>query len=167
MVDTGFGMVTDVGTAAAVGSIGTGSVGAAATIGAPVVVTAAAGYAVTKAVEEGLKTYEAFKVEEISEKISNAKKTEVINTLQMNVENLLKQGETTGDWRYFAKADEITESLERLYTVTGDKELAQKHDQNNTRMRELFNTNDMKMLNAISALSVPAAGLRDEPGPLG
>ncbi|MDO9516405.1 MAG: hypothetical protein Q7J01_09955 [Syntrophales bacterium] len=120
VIDTGFGMVTDVGTAAAVGSIGTGTAGAVATVGAPLVVVAGAGYAVSKAVEEGLRTYEAFKVEEISEKIAKSKKEEVINTLQLQAEELLKAGEATGDWRFFAKADDIANSLERMHQVTGD-----------------------------------------------
>ncbi|MBW2561432.1 MAG: hypothetical protein JRE40_11340, partial [Deltaproteobacteria bacterium] len=120
VIDTGFGMVTDVGTAAAIGSIGTGTVGAVATVGAPLVVVAGAGYAVSKAVEEGLKTYEAFKVEEISEKIAKSKKEEVINTLQLQAEKLLKAGEASGNWRFFSKADDIANSLERMYDVTGD-----------------------------------------------
>ena len=120
VIDTGFGVVTDVGTAAAVGSIGAGAAGAVATVGMPLVVTAAAGYAVSKAVEEGLKTYEQFKVEEISKKIAKAKKEEAINGLQVQVNELLKAGEATGDWRFFAKADDIVGSLERMHQVTGD-----------------------------------------------
>ncbi len=119
-IDTGFGMVTDVGTAAAIGSIGTGAAGTAATIGAPLVVLAGAGYAVSTAAEEGLKTFAAFKVEEIAEKIAKSKKEETINTLQLQAEELLKSGEATGDWRYFAKAEDIASSLERMYQVTGD-----------------------------------------------
>jgi hypothetical protein len=120
VIDTGFGMVTDVGTAAAIGSIGTGAAGTAATIGVPFVVVAGAGYAVSTAAEEGLKTFAALKVEEIAEKIAKSKKEETINTLQLQAEELLKSGETTGDWRYFAKADDIANSLERMYQVTGD-----------------------------------------------
>ena len=120
VIDTGFGMVTDVGTAAAVGSIGTGTVGTVVTVGAPLVVVAASGYAVSKAVEEGLRTYEAFKVEEISEKIAKSKKEEVINTLQLQTEKLLKAAEASGDWRFFSKADDIANSLERMHQVTGD-----------------------------------------------
>ncbi len=119
-VDTGLGVVTDVGTAAAVGSIGTGTTGAVATVAAPLVVTAAAGYAVSQAVEEGLRTYEAFKIEEIAEIIAKSKKEEVFNRLQLQAEQLLKDGEKTGDWRYFAKADDIADSLEHMYRVTGD-----------------------------------------------
>jgi|GEM_PF-3186728 len=122
VIDTGFGMVTDVGTAAAIGSIGTGTVGAVATVGAPLVVVAGAGYAVSKAVEEGLKAYESFKVEEISEKIAKSKKEEVINTMQLQAEKLLKAGEASGNWRFFAKADDIVNSLERMYHVTGDED---------------------------------------------
>lgn len=120
VIDTGFGMVTDVGTAAAVGSIGTGAAGAVATVGFPLVITAASGYAVSKAVEEGLKAYEAFKVEEISGKIAKSKKEEVINRLQFLTEEMLKAGEATGNWRFFARADDIVDSLERMYRVTGD-----------------------------------------------
>jgi hypothetical protein len=120
VIDTGLGMITDVGTAAAVGTIGTGTTGAVATLGAPLVITAGAAYAVGEAVEEGLKTFEALKVEEIAEKIARSKKEEVFNTLQLQAEEMLKAGETTGDWRYFAKADNIADSLERMYKVTGD-----------------------------------------------
>ena len=120
VIDTGFGIITDVGTAAAIGSIGTGTVGAVATVGAPLVVVFGAGYTVSAAVEEGLRTYEAFKVEEISEKIAKSKKEEVINTLQLQAEELLKAAEASGDWRFFSKADDIANSLERMHQVTGD-----------------------------------------------
>ncbi len=128
VIDTGFGIVTDVGTAAAIGSIGTGTVGAVATVGAPLVVLAGAGYAVSTAVEEGLRTYEAFKVEEIAEKIATSKKEEVINKLQLQAEELLKAGEASGNWRFFAKADDIVNSLERMYEVTGDDDFKKTSD---------------------------------------
>ena len=120
VVDTGFGVVSDVGTAAAVGSIGTGTLGAVATVGVPLVVAAGTGYALSAAVEEGLRAFEALKTEEISEKIAKSKKEEVINKLQLLTDEMLKAGEATGDWRYFAKADDIADSLERMYVVTGD-----------------------------------------------
>ncbi|MDO9559625.1 MAG: hypothetical protein Q7I89_08035 [Syntrophales bacterium] len=128
VIDTGFGMVTDVGTAAAIGSIGTGTAGAAASIGVPFVVVYGAGYAVSTAVEEGLRTFEELKVEEISEKIAKSKKEQVINTLQLQTDQMLKAGEATGDWRYFAKADDIANSLERMYQVTGDDDFRKTFD---------------------------------------
>ncbi|HAJ27949.1 MAG TPA: hypothetical protein DCG53_12035 [Syntrophus sp. (in: bacteria)] len=128
VVDTGFGMITDTGMAAAVGAIGTGKMAAAATIGAPLVIVAGAGYAVSTAVEEGLRTFEAFKVEKIAEKIAKSKKEEVINRLQLQAEEALKAGETTGDWRHFAKADDIADSLERMYKVTGDDDFKRNFD---------------------------------------
>lgn len=136
VIDTGFGMVTDLGTAAAVGSIGTGTLGTVATVGAPLVVVAGAGYAVSTAAEEALLTVEAFKVEEIAEKIAKSKKEEVINTLQLQVEELVKAGEATGNWRFFAKADDIANSLERMYTVTGDDDFKRTFDTVYNRVTE-------------------------------
>ncbi|MBU1083639.1 MAG: hypothetical protein KKG84_00970 [Candidatus Omnitrophica bacterium] len=120
VVDTGFGIVTDLGTAAAVGGIGTGATGAVATVAAPLVVFAATGYAVSQAAEDGLKMADAFKDEEILEMISKSKTEEAINTMQMAAEEVLKAGEVTGDWKFFAKADDVIYAMDKLYQATGD-----------------------------------------------
>ncbi|MBD3379573.1 MAG: hypothetical protein GF408_03820 [Candidatus Omnitrophica bacterium] len=120
VVDVGFGMVTDVASFAATGSIGAGAAGTVATIGVPLVVIGASSYFVGESVEEGLKTLNSFRNEEILEKISRSKTQESLNRLQIRAEELLKAGEATGDWRYFAEAEKIVETLERQYKLTGD-----------------------------------------------
>ena len=120
VVDTGFGIVTDIGTAAAVGGIGTGTAGAVATVATPLVVFAATGYAVSQAAEDGLQMANAFKNEEVLEMISKSKTEEAINTMQMAAEEVLKAGEATGDWKFFAKADDVIYAMDKLYQATGD-----------------------------------------------
>ncbi len=124
VVDTGFGVVTDVGTAAvATGAAVTGSVGIVAMIAGPLVVTAVATHYVTAATKEGLKLVAAYKNEKISTKIADAKIQEAVNTFNIEVNNLMKLGVMTGDWRYFSQADDIIAKLENMYTVTKDETL--------------------------------------------
>jgi hypothetical protein len=120
-IDTGFGIVTDVGTGAAISStIGTGSLGTAATIAAPMVVFMASGYAISQAAEDGLKMAQSFKDEEILALGAKSKTEETVNTLQLTGEEMVKAGNATGDWRYFAKADDAIYALGKLHDATGD-----------------------------------------------
>ncbi|MBC8473609.1 MAG: hypothetical protein H8D54_02230 [Candidatus Omnitrophica bacterium] len=144
-VDTGFGIVTDLGTAVAVGGVGTGTAGAVATIAAPLVVFAASGYAVSQAAEDGLKMVDAFKNEEILEMISKSKTEEAINTMQMAAEEVLKAGEVTGDWKFFAKADDVIYAMDKLYQTTGDifylqrsNDLAERVDKKKEELEEQY-----------------------------
>ncbi|MFC1644037.1 hypothetical protein ACFL5C_01775 [Candidatus Omnitrophota bacterium] len=116
-IDTGFGIVTDVAQAGAIGSIGTGSV---ATIAAPLIVFAASSYAVGQAAEDGLRMAKSFKDEEIVKMIAKSKTEETVNTLQLTAEEMVKAGNATGDWRYFAKADDVIYALQKLHQTTGD-----------------------------------------------
>ncbi len=126
VVDTGFGVVADVGTASAVtGAAATGSVGVVAAMAAPMIVTAVATHYVTEATKEGLKLVSALKNEEIAGKIADAKIQEAVNTFKIKVNDLMKQGVETGDWRYFASAEDIIAKLENMYTVTKDENIYQ------------------------------------------
>ena len=126
LVDTGFGVVVDVGTASVVtGAAVTGAVGTIAVMAAPMVVTAGTGYLVTEATKEGLKLVAALRNEDISTRIADAKVQEAVNTFKLEVNELMKLGVTTGDWRYFSKADDIVSKLANMYTVTKDETINQ------------------------------------------
>jgi len=126
VVDTGFGVVVDVGTASVVtGAAVTGTIGTIAVMAAPIVVTAGTGYLVTDATKEGLKLVAALRNEDISTRIADAKMQEAVNTFKLEVDELMKIGVTTGDWRYFAKAEDIVSKLENMYAVTKDETIYQ------------------------------------------
>lgn len=123
VVDVGFGLAVDSAVTAATVTTTTSTLGAIATVGAPIIISSVAANYVGEATKEGLELLATYKNEEILNKIADAKMQETANAFMLKAEELLKEGIKTGDADKFMDADELSWRLYDLYQQTKDSAL--------------------------------------------
>jgi len=151
VVDTGFGIASDVGMAAAVTlseGTATGTLAAAASFAAPIVITAGSGYAVKEATSEGLKAYAAYQREQANTQMAEAKKQETINHFLLKGEAKINEGVAQRDWNCFLEAESIAKRLGRMYQATGDADYVHAGTELMNRLHARLQVEEDKLLAA-------------------
>ena len=126
-VDVSMGLLGGA-TPLAAGGIGSGTLGAVATVGVPLVVIGGASYLVSEAAAEGLGWQAALKREDINNRIAKSTALTVRNKSLLRAETLLKALEGSGNadsdtvMELYDEIANIADRLERNSRLTGNKD---------------------------------------------